>query len=71
MVRGFVEQEHVRLFEQHLAQRHATALTTREVGDLSVGGRETQGVHRDLDLAIELPQIVVVDVFLKLPLLFQ
>ncbi len=64
VVRGLVEEQHVRFLEQDATQRHATALAARELRHVGVGGRQTERVHRHLDLVVEVPQVVRVDLFL-------
>ena len=54
VVGGLVEQQQVGGGEQEAAQGHAALLTAGEVGDLGVAGRQPQGVHGDLDLAVEV-----------------
>ena len=65
VVGGLVEQEQVGLLEQQLAQRDAAPLTTGEVGDGGVGRRAAQGVHRLLELGVEVPGVGVVDLLLQ------
>jgi hypothetical protein len=69
MVRGLVEQEHVGLLEENAAKCHATALSTRERGDVGVARWEAKRVHGDLDLAIQIPGSGGVDTILELRLL--
>jgi hypothetical protein len=69
VVGGLVEEEHVGLLEQHLAQRHAAALAARERRHVGVARRQAQRVHGHLDLVVEVPQVVRVDVLLHLRLL--
>ena len=71
VVGGLVEQQQVGLREQQPAQRDAAALTARERGDVGVGGREPQRVHRDLELAVEVPAVHRVDLVLELRLLAE
>ncbi len=67
MVGRLVEQQHLGLGEQQLAQRHAAALAARELRDVGVVGRAAQGVHRLVDLAVEIPQALGVDLVLQAP----
>ena len=55
VVGGLVEQQQVGAGQQQPAQRHPAALAARERGDLGVAGREPQGVHGDLDGALQVP----------------
>jgi hypothetical protein len=71
MIRRLVEEEHVRLLEQHATQRDATLLATRQPAHVGVGRRQPQRVHRHLDLVVEVPEVVRVDVLLELPLLLE
>ena len=57
VVGGLVEEEQVRPLQQNLAERDAALLAARDLGDVGVGRREAQRVHRDLELAVELPGI--------------
>ena len=65
MVGRLVEQQQFRLFEQELAQRDAAALAARELRDLPVVGRAAQRVHRLVDLGIEIPQALGLDLVLE------
>ena len=71
MVGRLVEEQHVRLLEQRPAQRNAASLATGERADIGVGWRETQRVHRDLDLAIDIPGVDGVDLLLHPCLLIE
>ena len=57
MVGWFVEQQQIGMAEQQTAQGDATTLAAAERGDVGVVGRATQGVHRDLDVALETPRV--------------
>ncbi len=57
MVRRLVEQEQVRVLEQQPAERHAALLAAREPGHLGVVRRTAQGVHRDVDVAFQVPRV--------------
>ncbi len=71
MVGGLVEQQQVRLAQQQLAQRDATALTTGEVGDRLVGRRAAQRVHRLLELGVDVPGVGRVEFLLQMAHLFH
>ena len=71
VVGGLVEQQQVRLLQQQLAQCHAAALTTGEVGDGHVSGRATQRFHCLLQLGVEVPCVSGVDSFLQLTHFFH
>ena len=66
MVGRLVEQQQFRLVEQQAAQRDAAALAARELGHVGVVGRAAQRVHRQIDLGIELPQVLGIDLVLEL-----
>ncbi|MPL74131.1 hypothetical protein SDC9_19941 [bioreactor metagenome] len=65
VVGRFVEEQHVGRLEQQLAQRHAAPFTAREGGDIGVIGRAAQRLERDVDLAVEIPQVLGVDLVLQ------
>ncbi len=66
VVGRLVEEQQVRLLQEQLAQRDAATLTTGEVGDRAVRRRAAQGVHRLLELGVEVPRVGVVDLLLEL-----
>ena len=66
VVGRLVEQQQVGLAQQELAQRHPAPLATGEVRDRRVPGRAAQGVHRLLQLGVEVPRVGVVEVLLEL-----
>ena len=66
MVGRFVEQQQVRLVEQELAQSDAALFAAREFGNIGVVRRAAQRVHRQIDLAVEVPQVLGVDLVLQL-----
>ena len=70
MVGRFVQQQHVRLFQQQAALGHAAALHPGEVLDLGIPGRQAQGVGRALQLVFHVVAALGGDdVFLQLALL--
>ena len=69
VVGGLVEQQQVGLGQQQAAQRDAALLAAGEGGDVGVAGREAQGVHGDLDLAVEVVGAGGLDLGLELGLL--
>ena len=71
MVRRLVEQQEVRLAQQHLTQRDAAALAAREGGDVGIRRRQTQRVHGDLERAVELPGVGGIDRILQARLLVE
>lgn len=66
MVGRFVEQQEFRRVEQKLAERDAAAFTTGELGDVGIVRRTTQRVHRLVDLAVEIPEALRLDLVLQL-----
>ena len=51
--------------EQELAERDAALLAAGEGVDGGVVGRAAQGFHRDVDLAVEVPEVLGVDLVLE------
>ena len=66
MVGRFVQQQQFRLVEQQLAQRDAAALAAGELRHVGIVGRAAQRVHRLVDLAVEIPQALGLDLVLQL-----
>ncbi len=66
MVGRLVEEEKVRLFEKQPAQRHPPALTAGQLFHHGVVGRAAQRVHRLVDLGVEIPQPLGLDLVLQL-----
>ena len=66
MIGRLVEQQELRLLEKELAQRHAPPLAAGKLGDVGVVRRTAQGVHRKIDLGIEVPQPLGLDLVLQL-----
>jgi hypothetical protein len=71
MVRWLVEQQEIGLFQKHAAERDAALLAPAQPADIRVRRRQPQRVHRDLDLVVEVPEVVRVDVFLETPLFLE
>ncbi len=69
VVGRFVEQQHIRFFEQQTTQRHAAAFTTGEVSDFRIPVRQAQRVGRALKLHVQVMAVVRLDDFFKLALL--
>ena len=57
VVCGLVQEKKIRPLEEDLAERDAPALAARDLRHVRVGGRQSQCVHRDLELAVELPRV--------------
>ncbi len=66
MVGRLVEQQDIRPGQKQLAKRHAPPFAARQRLDLRVAWGAAQRVHRLLDLRIEVPQILRVDLVLEL-----
>ena len=64
MVRRFVEQQQVGLFQQELAQRDAALFAAGECRHVGIARRQVHRLHGDFDLAIEFPGVAVVDLVL-------
>ena len=71
MVRGLVEEQHVRLLQQKAAQGHAADLAARQRRDVGIPGGNAQGVHGDLDGAVQIPAIGGLDGVLHPGLLLE
>ena len=69
MVRGLVQNQDVRLFQQQTAQRDAAAFTTGEFFNFRVPVRRTQGIGRTLQLYVQVVTVVRLDNFFKFTLL--
>ena len=65
MVGRLVEQQQFGLFEQQPAKRDAAALAARQRVDVGVVRRAAERVHRLLDLAVEIPQALGLDLVLQ------
>ena len=66
MVGRLVEQQQIGLLEQQPAQRDAAALAAGELRHVGVVGRAAQRVHRLVDLGVEVPQALGLDLVLQL-----
>ena len=66
MVGGLIEQQNVGLGEQKLGQRDPPFLAAGELGDFGIARRAAQRIERLLDLGIEIPQALAVDLVLQL-----
>jgi len=71
VVGGLVQQEQVGPGQQQAAQGDSPALSSRELRDVHVGGRQSQRVHRYLEGALEVPCAGRVDLVLQIGLLGQ
>ena len=65
MVGRFVEQQNVGRFEQEPAERHAALLAAGELRHIGIGLGATQRIHRHLDLGIEIPKALRLDLVLQ------
>jgi predicted aspartyl protease len=66
VVGRLIEQQQIRLGQQQLAQRHTAALTAGQIVDCGVAGRAAQRFHGHFHLAFQVPQVLRVDLVLKL-----
>src|SRR4051794_29096582 len=57
VVGGLVEEQQIRLLQQEAAERDPALLTTGQVRDGRVARRGPQGVHRLLELGVEVPRV--------------
>ena len=71
VVGRFVEQQQVGRLQQQPTQRHAAPLAARKRGDVGVGRRQPQRVHRQIEAAVEIPRVGGVDPVLQPRLLFE
>ena len=69
VVGRLVEQQQVGVLEQQPGERHAALLAAGERRDVGVVGRAAQRVHRDLDVALDVPGVGGVDPVLERGLL--
>ena len=69
MVRGLVEQEQVRMLEEEPCQGHAAPFAAAERGHVLIVRRTAERVHRDVDVALEVPGVSGVDPVLERGLL--
>ena len=60
-----VEQQEIGFLEEQPAQRHAAPFAAGERGHVGVASRTAQRVHRDLEVRVEVPQVLVVDLVLE------
>ena len=61
VVGRLVEQQQVVVFEEQLGQRHAALFAARQRRNIGVARRAAQRIHRHLDLAVKVPQVLGVD----------
>ncbi len=66
VVRRFVEEQQVGLRQQQLAERHPALLATGKIVDGGISRRAAQCIHRHLDLAVQVPEVLRVDDVLQL-----
>ena len=69
VVGRLVEQQQVGVAEEEPGERHAALLPAGQLRDVGVVGRAAQGVHRDVDVAFEVPGIGRGDLVLERGLL--
>ena len=64
MVGRLIEQQHVRILQQQLAERHPPLFTPGEMLHQRIGRRQTHRIGREFHRAVQLPQIPRVDLVL-------
>ena len=69
VVGRLVEQQQVGVAEEQPGERHAPLLAAGQGRDVGVVGRAAQGVHRDVDVALEVPGVGGGDLVLERGLL--
>ena len=69
VVRRLVEEEQVRVLEEEPAERDAAPLAAGQGANIGVVWRAPQGLHRDLDVALDVPGVGGVDPVLERTLL--
>ena len=65
MVRRLVEQQQVGLLQQQPAERDASAFAARELRHIGIVRRAAERIHRLIDLAVEVPEILGLDLVLQ------
>ena len=65
VVGGLVEEQHLGLLEQEPAEGDAALLAAGEGVDGGVVGRAAQRLHGDVDLGVEVPEVLGVDLVLE------
>ena len=65
MVGRLVEQQQFRLLQEEPAERHPPPLAAGQLHHVGLVGRTPQRVHRQIDLGIEIPQPLGLDLVLE------
>ena len=65
MVGRLVEEEQVGMLEEESSEGDAALLAARQGRDVRVVGRAAEGLHRDLDVALDVPGVGRVDLVLE------
>ena len=71
VVGRLVEQQQIRLLEQHPAERDAALLAARQLGHVRVARRQAQRVHGDVEVPVEIPAVGRLDLLLDLAVLLH
>ena len=71
VVGRFVEQQQIGRQQQQPAQRHAAPLAARQPGDVGIGRRQPERVHREIETRVEVPRVGGVDAILQTRLLLE
>ena len=66
MVCRFIQQQHFRRFQQQFTQRHTAPFTARKRCHIRLIRRAAQRLHRDIYLAVQIPEVFCVDLILQL-----
>ena len=71
MVGGLIEQQHVRLRQQQAAERDPAAFAAGQLRYVGFPRRQSQGIRRDLEFAIEFPGTRRIDSILEFALFLE
>ena len=71
VVGRLVQQKHVRLAQQQTAEGHPPALATAEISYLGIRRRTLQGIHRPLQLGVDLPSFTMLYFLRKFALTYD
>ena len=71
MIGRFIQQKHIRLFEQKPAERNAPPLSAGDDIDRRLRRRTPQSIHSLFQLTVQVPRLQMIDFFLKFGLFFQ
>lgn len=63
MIGGFVQQQDIGFGQQQACQCHSSLFTARKYFDGCIVGRTAQGIECALDLVVDLPGVVLLQLF--------